>query len=322
MSAFRCCAVIGTGLMGPQIAVALAAGAERVRIYDTDPAALERALAAVHTYVAELTKHELLEPSAAENFSSIIETATELGAAVSEADIVVEAIYENVDAKREIFRELDAASDPATILASNTSSIPIRLMAEVCRRPERVVGTHFALPAHIVPLVEVIRHPRISDDCFDRTFQALIDIKKLPIRVNLDVPGFVANRLQHSLTRQAIELVVLGVASPEDVDNAVRYGFGLRFTSMGPLAVRDISGLMNHARVAELLYGDLDAEGDLAIETLREHSARGDDGLRTGRGFFEWGENAEAIRAYHYESMIEQTRRVVAEGPMKTDVQT
>ena len=322
MSAFRICVVIGAGLMGPQIAVALAAGAERVRLYDTSPAALDRARSTVRTYVEELTEHHLLEQSVADVIPEIIETATELEGTLSGADFVVEAVYENVDAKREVFRELDIVADPDTILASNTSSIPIRHMAEVCQRPERVVGAHFALPAHILPLVEVIRHPEISDDCFERTFDALVAIKKAPIRVNLDVPGFVANRLQHSLTRQAIELVALGVASPEDIDNAVRYGFGLRLTSMGPLAVRDISGLINHARVAEYMYSDLDAKGDTAVEALREHSARGNDGLSTGRGFFEWGEDTDAIRAYHYELMIEQTRRVVAEGAMKTDVQT
>ena len=103
---------------------------------------------------------------------NIIEIATELIAAVSGPDIVVEAIHENVDAKHEIFPDLDAASDPSTILASNTSSIPIQMMAQVCQQPKVVIGTHFALPAHILPLGEVILHPRISDDCSDRIFRS------------------------------------------------------------------------------------------------------------------------------------------------------
>ena len=321
MSKFSECAVIGTGLMGPQIAVALAFGAERIRIYDSDSAALKNAVLIAQSYVAELAEHNLLDKAATKTILRKIEPASDLKHAIRDAEFVIEAIYENVDAKREVFGNLDSLSDPCTILASNTSSIPIRHMAKVCRRPDRVIGTHFALPAHILPLVEVIRHPNISDECFNRTFDALVAINKVPIRVNVDTPGFVANRLQHSLTRQAIELVVQGVASPEDVDNAVRYGFGLRLTSMGPLAARDISGLVNHAKVAEYLYPELDAKGNIALNLLKDYSARGEDGMSTGRGFFQWGDNTEAIRAYHYKLMINQTRRVINEGPLKTDIQ-
>ena len=320
MSTFRRCAIIGAGLMGPQIAVALAAGAKRVRLHDTAPAALERAPPSVPLDVAELAKHDFLEPSAAEKITAVIEVAAELGGAVSAADFMVEAMYEDVGGKGEIFGELDAASDPSTVVASNTSSIPIRNMAEVCRWPERIVGTHFALPAHILPFVEVIRHPRFSNDCFDRTFQALVHIKKVPTRVSSDVPGFAATRREHFLARQAIVLVARGIAGAEDVDTTVRHGFGLRLTSTEPPAIRDISRLLDYDRVAGILYPGFDATGGLAVQTPPEYPARCNDGVRTGCGLFGWGENEEAIRTHHSQFVIEQARRVAAEGPMKREV--
>ena len=321
MSVFGTSALIGLGLVGPQIGVVLAQGSERVQVYDRDPAAVRRAIVNMRDYVAELARHELLigDP---EDVLARIHAVTTLDEAVSDSEFVVEAIFENLEAKQELYRELDRITPPEITIASNTSTIPIRHMAEVCAHPERVVGSHFYLPAHILPLVEVIKHQHVDEEHVRRTYAAWAAMGKVPIVVNTDIVGFVANRLQHSLTRQAIELAVQGVASVEDIDNAVRFGFGARFLSLGPLASRDLGGIQNHAKVASYLYHELDADGDAAARHLQEMSDRGEDGLRTLKGFYDWEGDPDELRSYHYERMIEQTKRLREIGGIRTSLES
>jgi len=319
VSVFERSTLIGLGLVGPQVGVVMAQGSGQVRIFDQNPTARERAVADMHQYVAEIARHDLLIGDADEVMSRIVE-AESLEDALSGADFVVEAIFENLDAKQELYRELDALIPPEVTIASNTSTIPIRHMAEVCAHPERVIGSHFYLPAHILPLVEVIKHPKVDEVHIERALAAWAEMGKVPILVNTDIVGFVANRLQHSLTRQAIELAVEGIASVEDIDNAVRFGFGARFLSLGPLASRDMGGITNHAKVASYLYHELDGHGDLAAETLQEMADDGQDGLLTLKGFYDWEGEPEKLRAYHYERMIEQTKRLREIGGVRTSL--
>jgi 3-hydroxybutyryl-CoA dehydrogenase len=190
-------------------------------------------------------------------------------------------------------------------------------MAEVCRHRGRVVGSHFILPAHILPLVEVIKHPDVDESIVKRTRDGWEKMGKKPIVVNVDILGFVANRLQHSLTRQAIELLAGGVASAEDIDNAVRFGFGARFTSVGPLGGRDLGGIINHSKVAAYLYGDLDGNGDLGAETLAGMAEQGHDGVKTLKGFYDWEGDPAELRDFHYEQMILQTKRALEIGSVR-----
>lgn len=317
MAVYRKSVVVGAGLVGPQIGVVLAQGSDAVWVYDQNPEALERALKDSRNYVDELERHDLLRGGSAGEVLSRIKPASSLEAAVEGADFVLEAIYENVAAKQELFKRLGEITDPTTVIASNTSAIPIRHMANVCAHPERVVGSHFVLPAHILPLVEVIKHPRVDEANIRATRDGWEQMGKKPIVVNVDITGFVANRLQHALTRQAIELLATGVASAEDIDNAVRYGFGARFVSVGPLGGRDLGGIVNHAKVAAYLYKELDGQGDLAAETLRTMAENGHDGVRTLKGFHEWDGDPDALRRFHYEQMIEQTKRVLKIGNLK-----
>ena len=319
MSVFEKSTLIGLGLVGPQVGVVMAQGSEQVRIFDRDPEAMKRAVTDMRDYVAEIARHNLLIGEADEVVSRIVEAAS-LEDAVSRSNFVVEAIFENLDAKQELYHELDALVPPEITIASNTSTIPIRHMAEVCQHPERVIGSHFYLPAHILPLVEVIKHPKVDEVHIERALATWAEMGKVPILVNTDIVGFVANRLQHSLTRQAIELAVKGVASVEDIDNAVRFGFGARFLSLGPLASRDMGGITNHAKVASYLYHELDGHSDLAAETLQEMADDGQDGLLTLKGFYDWEGKPEELRAYHYELMIEQTKRLREIGGVRTSL--
>lgn len=319
MTVFDTSTLIGLGLVGPQIGVVLAQGTKRVQVYDRNPDAAEIAIANMREYVAQLAEHDLLleEP---ENVIARIHVAKTLDEAILDTEFVVEAIFENLEAKQELYRELDQKVPTEIIIASNTSTIPIGRMAEVCTNPERIIGSHFFLPAHILPLVEVIKHDRVAEKHARQTYDAWTAMGKVPIMVNTDVVGFVANRLQHSLTRQAIELVEQGVASAEDVDNAIRFSFGARFISLGPLAARDLGGIQNHAKVAKYLYHELDADGDTAANRLQEMSDQGHDGLRTMKGFYDWEGNPEELRSYHYEKMIEQTKRLREIGGIRTNL--
>ena len=319
MSVFERSTLIGLGLVGPQVGVVMAQGSGQLRIFDRDPAAMTRAISDMRDYVAEIARHDLLIGEADDVVSRIV-AADSLEEAVSGSDFVVEAIFENLEAKQDLYRELDAQVPPEITIASNTSTIPIRHMAEVCAHPERVIGSHFYLPAHILPLVEVIKHPNVDESHIERALVAWKKMGKVPILVNTDIVGFVANRLQHSLTRQAIELAVEGVASVEDIDNAVRFGFGARFLSLGPLASRDMGGITNHAKVASYLYHQLDGHGDLAAKTLQKMADDGHDGLLTLKGFYDWEGEPEELRTYHYERMIEQTKRLREIGGVRTSL--
>ena len=310
-------ALIGTGLVGPQIGVVLAQGSTEVSVFDMNAEAVDRALSDMRGYVDELSRHEMLMGGDADEVYGRVGAADSLESAVAGADIVVEAIFENVEAKRVLFKELGEVADPATPLASNTSSIPIRHMAEVCRNPERVVGSHFILPAHILPLVEVIKHPKVDEAVIESVRAGWEEMGKRPIVVNVDIPGFVANRLQHSLTRQAIELLATGIASAEDIDNAVRFGFGTRFVSVGPLGGRDLGGIINHSKVAAYLYKDLDGKGDLGAETLADMARQGHDGVKTLKGFHDWEGDPAELRDFHYEQMIVQTKRALEIGSVR-----
>ena len=320
MSVFDHATLIGAGLVGPQIGVVMAQHCGQVKVYDQNPANVQRALTDMRSYIDELDREDLLVGDPDEVHARI-RPADSLAAAVDGAEFILEAIFENRQAKEELYRQLGEITDPNTIIASNTSGIPIRHMARVCAHRGRVVGSHFVLPAHILPLVEVIKHPEVDEKAISTTRSAWERMGKRPITVNVDIPGFVANRLQHSLTRQAIELHETGIASAEDIDNAVRYGFGARFISVGPLGGRDLGGIINHSKVASYLYAELDGQGDLAAERLATMAREGKDGVRAGQGFHSWHGDPAALRDFHYGKMISLVKQMRQIGKIITDEQ-
>jgi 3-hydroxybutyryl-CoA dehydrogenase len=176
---------------------------------------------------------------------------------------------------------------PSVTLATNTSAIPIGRIADGLAHPQRVVGTHFWNPPYLIPLVEVVRAAGTSPAVVDATVRALAAAGLTPVPVDADVPGFVGNRLQHALKREAIALVAAGVCSAETVDTVCRYGFGRRLPFLGPLEQADLGGLDLTLAIHEVLMPDLDATREpqpLLVELVR----RGDLGARTGRGFRTW----------------------------------
>jgi 3-hydroxybutyryl-CoA dehydrogenase len=211
-----------------------------------------------------------------------ITTTTDLHAADA-SDLIVEAAFENVEVKQEIFRQLDEIAKPDAVLATNTSAIPVTTLAAVTSRPESVVGTHFFSPVPLMKLCELVRGYKTSDATLDRAKVFAENVGKTVIVVNRDVAGFVTTRLISALAMEAVALVESGVATAEDVDTACRLGFG---HAMGPLETSDLTGVDIITNASSNIYADTKDEKFAPPELLRRMVAAGDLGRKTGKGFY------------------------------------
>ncbi|QJR15330.1 3-hydroxyacyl-CoA dehydrogenase NAD-binding domain-containing protein [Usitatibacter palustris] len=296
-------AVIGGGTMGADIALTLA-----------------RAGCAAH----------LVEPGAARRTALpgyLAKTAAELGIADfrsiaihdslarlpwASIDVVIEAIPEKLEVKRALFAELVTLARPDALLASNSSAIPISRIAEGLPTRGRMFGQHWFMPAHSVPLVEVVLGPDTDAALIEPHCAYLRSLGKRPVVVKKDLPGFIANRLQHALCREAYSLLEQGVASAEDIDAAVRFSFGFRYLAVGPILQRDHAGLDVHCSAAATMYPTL-ADNKEPAKVLRDLVAAGHLGIKTGRGFYEWTPEKIAADKARYTRMLQGALALVAE---------
>jgi 3-hydroxybutyryl-CoA dehydrogenase len=293
--------VVGAGVMGTGIALVFAGAGFDVALQDPDHGALR----VVPERVAAAAQQADLDPDAA---LSRITLHHDVATAVARAELVIEAGPERLRIKRDIFAAIAQAAPATAVLASNTSAIPIGEITAAVPGRHRVLGMHFWNPPHLVPLVEVIEAPDTAPAVAERMRELLADIGLMPVRVTADVPGFVGNRLQHALKREAIALVAAGVCDAETVDTVCRFGFGLRLAAMGPLEQSDLSGLQLTLDIHRTLMPALD-NTPVAHPLLEELVARGDTGAAAGRGFRDWTpEQAAAARARVTEALVAQAR--------------
>jgi 3-hydroxybutyryl-CoA dehydrogenase len=281
--------VVGGGLMGHGIAYLFAAAGHHVKVFEPSVelrTSLPRRLQAIA---------ELLEDDPRQ--LARIAAHESLAQAMQGVECVFEAAPEKLSLKQQIFAELEKLVAPTTILASNSSAIPSTEIGRHLTHRERVIGTHFWNPPHLVRLVEVIQNEKTSADVVQRTMDLLRDAGKAPVHVRRDIPGFVGNRLQHAMKREAIALVAAGVCDAETIDVVVREGFGARTAVLGPMEQSDLVGLDLALDIAEVLYADLDRTAG-PHPFLREKVKAGKLGMKTGEGLRTWtAAQADAVRS-------------------------
>jgi 3-hydroxybutyryl-CoA dehydrogenase len=292
--------VVGGGLMGHGIAYLLAAAGHEVGVFEPQAetlASMPRRLQAIADLLGD-------DPALLKRISA----HDKLAPAMQGASFVFEAAPEKLPLKQRIFAELESAVAAETILASNSSAIPSTEIGRDLKHRERVVGTHFWNPPHLVPLVEVIQNEKTSDAVVRATMELLRDAGKVSVHVRRDVPGFVGNRLQHAMKREAFALVAAGVCDAETIDTVVKEGFGARTAVLGPMEQSDLVGLDLALDIAEVLYEHLDRTAS-APSILRDNVKAGKLGMKTGEGLRKWTpESADAVRQRLSRFLAEQAR--------------
>jgi 3-hydroxybutyryl-CoA dehydrogenase len=274
--------VIGSGLMGSGIAQVAATAGYDVVLNDVAQPQLDHACREIESSLRRLAKKGRLTDDSVTGTLARIETSTNVEA-LATAEIVVEAVFENLDLKRQIFAILDRVCGAGTVLATNTSALPITQIAGATTRPEQVVGTHFFSPVPMMQLCELVRGYKTSDETLDRAHAFAADLGKSCVVVNRDVAGFVTTRLIVALTVEAVRLVESGIATAEDVDTACRLGFG---HAMGPLETMDLTGVDVFVNASRNIYADTADPKFVPPELTVRMDAAGDRGRKTGRGWY------------------------------------
>jgi len=276
--------VAGAGLMGSGIAQTAAIRGFDVSLRDVDDSIVGRALDSIKKRLDSQVAKGKLDATARDDAVARLHPTTSLEAA-GRADLVIEAITENFEAKRELFKRLDAICRDTTILASNTSSIPITRMAAATRRPDRFIGMHFFNPVPVMPLVEIIRGRETSEQTVATALELASALGKTPI-TSLDYPGFIVNRMLVPFVNEAIRALMEGIGTREDIDQGARLGL---HHPMGPLELADFVGLDTHLYICDVLYEGLHDPRFAAPPLLRQLVDAGHFGRKTGRGFYRYG---------------------------------
>lgn len=280
-------AISGIGTMGRGIAQCLAAAGYDVRCHDEDAQALARALPLIDSIQQTLVKAGMLSDADATAAMGRIRLCDGLTECVAGAQLVIEAVPEVLDLKLDLYKALEKLCEPSVVFASNTSGLSITSLGEATQRPDKVAGFHWWNPAHLMPLIEVTKGRETSDETAELLMSLSRRLGKQPILVRRDVPGFVGNRLQFAVLREALHVVEEGIASPEDVDTAMKAGPGLRYAFLGPLETADLGGLDVFTNISSYLFAQLSAAtGPPAC--LTDRAGAGKLGVKAGEGFYDY----------------------------------
>lgn len=280
-------AVVGAGLMGHGIAQEFALAGYQVRINDLTDEKLQQALDNIGNNLRYMETMGLVTREQMELVPPRIHPSLSLEETVADADYVAEAVYEILSLKQEVFADIDRMCPKNAILASNTSTLMPSVLGSAIERPERLLVAHYINPPFLMPIVEVIRGSETSDEVVDTVVDLLTGIGKRPIALKREVPGFIVNRLQAALFREAASLVDKGVATVEDVDAIVSGSFGRRLALGGPFRTWEMGGWDTILKVVKEIIEDIDGSPEVP-KLLRETVERGDFGPKTGKGFYEW----------------------------------
>lgn len=301
-------AVVGAGLMGHGIAQEFATAGYAVGLHDCTEEHLRRALDNIHSNLRRLAENGFLLPERIEPTLARIAPTTDLAAVCEEADLVIETVFEDIDLKHQVFRELDRLCPPQTILASNTSTFMPSRLAAATERPDRVLVAHYFNPPYLLPLVEVVPSAQTSEETVSTVMELMKSLGKRPVHVRKEAPGFIGNRIQAAILREAISMVERGIATPQDVDTVVRNSFGRRLAAAGPFEIFDIAGTDLFLAIAYQLLPDIESSPEPSA-LLREKVARGELGVKSGQGFHTWSpETAEEVKGRIARALMEIAR--------------
>ena len=282
-------AVIGAGAMGTGIAYVCATKGYEVSIRDINEELVKRGMGKIRTLIATGVDRGKMTPKQAEETMKRIKGTTDIAEAVKDADLVIEAVFEDLNLKKKVYKELDEASPPRTILASNTSTLSITEMGAATKRSDKVVGLHFFNPAYIMKLVEVIWGEETSEETRQTVTDFAISLDKKPVQVKKDIRGFIVNRILGAAMGEAIYLFEEGIASAEDIDNAVVLGLNW---PMGPLKLADFVGLDVIYHSSKSTAAEMDEEyirkRFQPSKLLEKMVKEGRLGMKTRKGFYEY----------------------------------
>ena len=299
-------AVLGAGTMGTGIGQTFAmAGCDVTLICMYDDMTRSKPMETMESNLKVLAENEALDLARIPEILARVSLTESMEEGARDADIIFECVVEDLAVKQDYFAKLDALCLPETILATNTSVISVTEIAEKSVHKERIIGTHFWNPAYLVPLVEVIKTKYVSDAVVEETYELLEKAKKCPVIVQKDVPGFLANRMQHALFREAISIVERGIATAEDVDKAIKYGFGMRLGVRAPMEVIDAGGTDLTYNIHEYLFPHIENSTEPS-KLLKEKLAEGKLGFKSGEGFMKWSKEE-----------IEKSQKDLIEGLIK-----
>lgn len=282
--------VVGAGKMGLGIAQFFAQNNKTVQLIDLNEDVAESARGKIEADLKHLENLNLLEEDADQILNRISISSNLADAKKSE--FVFEAIPEKLELKTSLFLSLEKICREDTIFATNTSGISINSIAESLDYPERFLGTHFFMPAAIIPLVEVVKGDKTNNEIAGNIVKLLNSYGKKAVLIHKDIPGFIANRIQHAMAREAISLLENGIASAEDIDTVVKWSLGVRMIFTGPLEQRDFNGIDIHTDIASYLYKELENR-TTPSQLLLDKIDKGELGLKTNKGFYDWNEETK-----------------------------
>lgn len=283
--------VAGAGTMGYSMAQIFARYGYDVTVYDLAEAALENARLRIAQGTDNLVEDGEITREEGDALLARIDYTCDK-ACFSSCDLMVESIVERLDIKQAFYREVSELARPDAILASNTSGLSINELASAVSGPERFIGMHWFNPSNIIPLIEIVRADATCDDCAETVRQVALRVGKKPVVVARDVPGFVANRLQFAVLREALHLVEEGVVDEQGLDDVMRYGLGVRYACLGPLAIADFGGLDTFHHIASYLNADLCNDAEASPLLTRKFEA-GELGVKAGAGFYDYSDGRD-----------------------------
>ncbi|MEZ5739072.1 MAG: 3-hydroxyacyl-CoA dehydrogenase NAD-binding domain-containing protein [Burkholderiaceae bacterium] len=291
--------IVGSGIMGTGIAALFVRAGWRTQMLARRP----EAWPGITGQVARLVGQLAAQPGAADQAAPLEPRATLEAIDWEGVDLVIETVAENKALKQQVFADLDRLVPAGVPIGTNTSGMRVSELAKHCGTRERMAHAHFFMPAHLVPLVELAKADFTTDETLDKMQAAFTAIGRVPVRINSDVPGLLANRIQHALMREAFSIVQQGLATTDDVDLAVRFGFGFRYVAAGPILQKEFSGLDTQLASGTAIYPSLCNDTEPA-RVLRDVVAAGHLGVKTGRGFREWSKEAAGAERARYERAL------------------